>query len=62
MVNLLQHEAFGEKRLTMVEEGLGVLVHELQAQLSLSNLTLVPRPPNSLQNGPLRFIFGIYNT
>ena len=53
VVNLFQHEAFGEKRLAMVEEGLGILIHELQAQLSLGHLTLVPRPPNSLQNGPL---------
>ena len=53
VVNLLQHEALGEKRLAMVEEGLGVLIHELQAQLALGHLTLVPRPPNSLQNGPL---------
>ena len=54
MVNLLQHQALGEERFAMVEEGFGVLIHELQAQLALGHLPLVPRPPHPLQNGPLR--------
>ena len=53
VVNLLQHEAFGEKGFAMVEKGLGILIHKLQAQLALGHLPLIPRPPNSLQNGPL---------
>ena len=53
MVNLLQHQALGEERFAMVEEGFWVLIHELQAQLALGHLTLVPRPPHPLQNGPL---------
>ena len=53
MVDLLHHQPLGEKSLAMVEQGLGVLVHELQAQLALGHLTLVPSPPDSLQNCPL---------
>ena len=37
----------------MVEEGFWVLIHELEAQLALGHLPLVPRPPHPLQNGPL---------
>ena len=53
MVNLLQHQALGEERFAMVEEGFWVLIHELQTQFALGHLTLVPRPPHPLQNGPL---------
>ena len=54
VVNLFQHKALPQKRLTVVEESLGVLVHELQAELALGHLPLVSRSPHSLQNSPLR--------
>ena len=53
VVNLFQHKALPQKRFTVVEESLGVLVHELQAELALGHLPLVSRSPHSLQNGPL---------
>ena len=53
MVDLLHHQPLGEKSLAVVEQGLGVLVHELQAQLALSYFSLVPSPTHSFQNCPL---------
>ena len=53
MVDLLHHQPLGEKSLAMVEQGLGVLVHELQAQLALGHFSLVPSPTHSFQNCPL---------
>jgi hypothetical protein len=50
---LLQHESLGEERLTVVEKGFRVFIHELEAELPLRDFSLVPRPPHPLQDCPV---------